>query len=440
MAAAYSAAAAMLAAQNFPEEFWTMQRPSIPNKACLVGFLAVASLVFNGGSRATAQVIDCTNGSAGPNMTIVIYNNATQFNIYPILFAGAASDTDKWMQACFRVPANQIKPKVKLPYPRASQYRMYVNCCAAGENGIPPGGSVTIVLPFYSPLVANIDPTLTTPAQFIDWWQGGGINVFRGPKTSTTPPAIVQMHWTDDTDNSRGVTPTSNPPICGSGCNLHFFSTPRSIANWEPQQLIEYTLGAAPENTQKANATDPFFLWVPDNVDYDVSNVNFAFMPAAIEPFGNTLINTCCAIGWVGSTATLEAVDTALDDWRASSLGAGWPFYVDQSSMTNPKATVPLKVPSALEIFLNYNSFTDTSNYSPAPSRSAPIMRMKALWEDCTSLGKTYDICGRIKDVTGLLQANYDNYVNVYNTKQQTWSKVWGCTAPPVVLSEQVML
>ena len=28
---------------------------------------------------------------------------------------------------------------------------------------------------------------------------------------------------------------------------------------------------------------------------------------------------------------------------------------------------MPRKVPSALEIFLNYDSFNDTSNYSPAP-------------------------------------------------------------------------
>jgi hypothetical protein len=163
-------------------------------------------------------------------------------------------------------------------------------------------------------------------------------------------------------------------------------------------------------------------------------------MPAAIEPYGNSLIGTCCAIGWVGSTASITAVNTAIDNWRASSLGTGWPFYVDQSSTANPKATVPRKVPSALELFLNYNSFDNTSNYSPAPSQSGQILRMKALWEDCNNLGKTYNICGRIKDVTALIQTNYNNYVNVYNTDQDTWTKVWKCTAAPVTLTEQLML
>ena len=93
-------------------------------EAALAGFLALACLVFGGGSRATAQVIDCTNGSPGPNMTIVIYNNPTDFNIYPVLFAGTKSDTHTWMQACFKIPANQIQPKDNFPYPRASEYRM----------------------------------------------------------------------------------------------------------------------------------------------------------------------------------------------------------------------------------------------------------------------------------------------------------------------------
>ena len=421
-----------------------MQRSSILKQAALAGFLAFACLVFGGGSRVTAQVIDCTSGSPGPNMTIVIYNNSRTFNIYPVLFAGAPSATDQWMQACFKVSTNQIQPNDNFPYPRASQYRMYVNCCAPGENGIRPNGSVTIKLPFYSPLVANLNPMGT--AQFIDWWQGGGINIYRSPSIGgTKPPKIIQNHWTDDTKQNRGVTPYSNPPTCGARCSLHFFVSPSSIANWEPQQLIEYTLGAAPANTQKMSDTDPFYLWVPDNVDYDLSNVNYAYMPAAIEPYGNSLIGTCCAIGWVGSTASIAAVNTALDNWRASSLGTGWPFYIDQSSTSNPKATVPRKVPSALELFLNYNSFNDTSNYSPSPSTSAPIIRMKTLWQDCTGTPpKNYNICGRIKDVTALIQANYNNYVSVYQNDNQKWKGTgtddWGCTMAPVTLNEQLML
>src|SRR6185369_522534 len=54
-----------------------MPRARILKNAWLVGFLALACLIFGGGSRATAQIIDCTGGSPGPNMTIVIYNNSS---------------------------------------------------------------------------------------------------------------------------------------------------------------------------------------------------------------------------------------------------------------------------------------------------------------------------------------------------------------------------
>ena len=57
-----------------------MQRSSILKQAALAGFLVFACLAFGGGSRAIAQVIDCTNGSPGPNMTIEIHNNATMSN------------------------------------------------------------------------------------------------------------------------------------------------------------------------------------------------------------------------------------------------------------------------------------------------------------------------------------------------------------------------
>src|SRR5262249_57505340 len=117
-----------------------------------------------------------------------IYNNTLDYNLYPVLFAGTETAFDQWMEGCFRVPFNQI-PSPETFYPRAAQYRMYINCCASGENGIPPNALLSIILPFYSPLVpgrivAQPNPSKGEPiAQFIDWWQGGGINLFAAPKT-----------------------------------------------------------------------------------------------------------------------------------------------------------------------------------------------------------------------------------------------------------------
>src|SRR5207245_9817626 len=96
-----------------------MQQSRILKQAALAGFLALACLVFDGGSRASAEVIDCTNGSPGPNMTIVIYNNSANFNIYSVLFAGAPSTTDQWMQDWCKVPANQMQATASFPLPSA---------------------------------------------------------------------------------------------------------------------------------------------------------------------------------------------------------------------------------------------------------------------------------------------------------------------------------
>src|ERR1700722_8360939 len=150
-------------------------KPRTANKWALTALMAFAVLVFSGRNAAAAplQSIDYTNGQT-PNMTVVIYNNSTTDNIYPVLFAGAPSDTDTWIQACFQLTDAQLAGN---QYPRATQYRMYINCCGSGGNGIPPNGSVTISLPLYSPLVGSIKPKLS--GQLIDWWQGGGINFYR---------------------------------------------------------------------------------------------------------------------------------------------------------------------------------------------------------------------------------------------------------------------
>jgi len=123
---------------------FVMQISRTWKQAALAVLLALALVSFAGArSASAAPTFDCTNGGQGPNMTIVIYNNSAGFNIYPVLFAGAASATDQWMQGCFRVSFNNLGAN---PYPRLSQFRMYVNCCDTNQNGIPPGGSVTITL------------------------------------------------------------------------------------------------------------------------------------------------------------------------------------------------------------------------------------------------------------------------------------------------------
>lgn len=400
-----------------------LSRSRIANKWALAALMAFAVLLFSGRSAAAAppQSIDCTNGQT-PNMTVKIYNNSTSDNIFPVLFAGAPSATDTWIQACFQLTDAQLLGN---PYPRATQYRMYIDCCGSGENGIPPGGSVTITLPLYSPLVGSIKPELS--GQLIDWWQGGGINFYRAPATDTKPPAVLQQHW--DTDqNGNAVSPTNNPPTC-NGCNLHFFKAPASIPNSDPQQLTEHTLGAQPINPNHTNPGQPARLWVPDNVDYDVSYVNYVYMPAVMEPFGNPLI------GYIGSPITLSGFNTATGKWYASPLGADWPLYLG-----NDGKVISDKIPSALEIFLNTAAFDNTNVFMPAPVNSQPIMAMTAEWEACVNQNGGDPICPLIRSVTELLNANYANYQRVGTQDPHTWKDVWQCTGDPVKKTDRLLL
>ena len=399
-------------------------KPYTANKWALAALMAFAVLAF-GGRNATAaappQSIDCTNGQT-PNMTVKIYNNSTSKNIYPVLFAGAPSDTDTWIQACFQLTDAQLEGN---PYPRAIQYRMYINCCANGENGIPPGGSATITLPLYSPLVGSINPKLS--GQLIDWWQGGGINFYRAPAADKQPPAVLRQHWKGD-QNGNLVTPTNNPPTC-NGCNLHFFKAPASIPNNDPQQLTEHTLGAQPINPDHLKPGQPARLWVPDNVDYDVSYVNYVYMPAVMEPYGNPLI------GYIGSPSTISNFNAATDKWYASSLGADWPLYKSSDGKI-----ISGKIPSALEIFLNSAAFDNTNVFMPAPVNSQPIMAMTQEWEACVNRNGGAPICPLIRSVTALLNANYDNYQRVGTRDRKTWKDVWGCSGDPVQKTDRLFL
>ncbi len=133
-----------------------------------------------------------------PKMTVVIYNNSAAYNIYPLIsFPGQTPD--EWLQAFFKVKKADLPTQT---YASKGTTRMFINCCKAGEKGIPPGGSVTIKLPLYSPLVTTIDPT--KPKQLVEWWQGGNINLYQSPKAGG-PPAALKTLWSDKTNKLAHV-------------------------------------------------------------------------------------------------------------------------------------------------------------------------------------------------------------------------------------------
>ncbi len=241
----------------------------------LAGVLAVSSVVFGGGSGANAQPI--------PVMTIQVYNNSLNFNIYPLIsFPGASNLTDLWLQGFFGTTwANRDTQT----YKNGGVIRTYVNCCNTGQNGIPPGGSVTITVPLYTPLFPpntgwpnGIDPT--KPNQVVDWWQGVNVNIYQSNISTNAPPAALKALWSDPLQKSA-VFAKGDKPRCPDArpCNLYLFTSSDSSTSLaipqgsDPQQLVEGTLGASSANPAASdkNPSVPVRLFDAGVVDYDVS-------------------------------------------------------------------------------------------------------------------------------------------------------------------------
>ncbi len=186
--------------------------------------------------------------------------------------------------------------------------------------------------------------------------------------------------------------------------------------------MVEFTLGAAPANPDGNKPNEPYYLFDPQNVDYDVSYVNSAFMPVAMEPFGNKLV------GWVGTPDTIAAFNRGITSFLASDLAKGWPLFIGPDG-----AVVQGKVPSALEIFASSvvndpslptdGQWVDPPKFKPNPKNSAPIKALMDRWKTCQN-GDTAPICDAINATTKLLRRNYQNYTEKFRKNDETG---WGC-------------
>jgi hypothetical protein len=321
-----------------------------------------------------------------PAMTIVIYNNAGAYNIYPVLSTGT-TNADKWLQAAAKVPHADTG---RYPYPNTSQFRFYINPTG---DGIPPGGSVTITLPLYTQMVptASVNPSVS--GQYIDWWNGGRIEIFDSLAATHKPPLALTADYTGTNpyrSRQKEVKSAATNPVLPtltkctpSPCqSLKFFSDPAGLKTNEPSQLTEYTLGALNDKA------DPYVLDY-HTVDYDVSYVDAAYLPAAMEPFNND------QVGYVGSIQSIAFFKQALQTFLTQPQYKGWPKFKDD------QGTIILKVPSPLHIL---PGDPDMSPQGPW----APITTLANNWKKCTQQGGTATICPLMVNVSKLFQKNYN--------------------------------
>jgi len=355
----------------------------------------LSALTLAPGDAAAAERGRATNV---PTMTIKIYNSSALYSIYPVLSTGRNDAADPFMQAVFGLKQSELAAN---PYPKQHQFRIYIN----PKNGIPPGGDVTLMLPFYSQLVPTKDIDPKQPDQYIDWWGGGRIEIFDGPKDGPAPAAIKALFPTKP--GQEVVKPVSNAavPTCDKCEPLVFYKDPAGLKTNEPSQLLEYTLGAVKMKK------DPVQIDLK-NVDFDVSYVDAAYLPVTMEPFNNK------HVGYVGSPMQIAAFKNALADFTQNGF-PGWPQFVDNQGKTI------LKVASPLHILAGDPDMTK--------GPWAPITALSTNWKACIGnmlerrgLKKPkglrgvepqggVDGCDDMRAVRTLFWANYQNYTKNYD-------------------------
>jgi hypothetical protein len=382
-------------------------------------FALLAVLVLAGGSPAQADDV--------PLMTVKIFNDDPSHWIYPVLTTGKG-DQDIWLQAFFKVPANQVPNNL---YPRGQNYRVYISPSGAG---IAPGLSVSITLPLYTQLVPTVIPSNSD--QYIDWWNGATIQVYVND-TANPPKALTEA--LEGRPNQQPVTETHSAlPLCaGTGCQpLQFFSDDSDLPKNDPSQLVEYTLGARIALPVTNPATDPPNALDLRNVDFDVSYVNLAFAPAAMGPVDND------QVGYVGTPQEVEVFRTALDKFLTDF--PGWPRFV--RTYNDGTTETLLKIPSPLELF---SRLTPGALAPPDLQRAPnwpmqlwpPVEALRTSWKDYAGSGSASGLCqatvgqdtfcDAIVDAKKLMSANYNNYLMIFPTK---------CKGTPIALTDDKMI
>jgi len=301
--------------------------------------------------------------SGVPAKTIKIYNNSNE-PIYPVLSASITLE-DKYLQAEF-----QTKDPEKDKFAHTKSYRVYIDA----DNGIPAGQSVTVTAPFYSKLVEN--PT-SAPDQYVDWWNGVRIYIYdQKPQITGT---LVTL-------KSAGPSYTAGTD---ADTEVKVYSYPDEPLPNEPSQLAEYTFANIATNVI------PYLIFY-DHVDYDISYVDDAYLPMAIEPFKNK------AIGYIGTTQSVSDFHTHVNQFLLDF--PNWPHY-------NMGNVINKKLPSG------YKAFTDQSLLIPNPDKA--VDDMKALWTSCTSKNSSFaqfSVCENIQAVKQFFDENYNKYTTLCST------------------------
>lgn len=414
----------------------------------LTGVVAsVFGLALTDGSM--AQQAPCGVEPATPPtpMMIKIFNDNDGQYIFPVLTMGHTAD-DIWLRAIFKTPAAN---NAKCLYPRNKSFRIYIN----PTKGIPPGGSVILSLPLYTQMVPIVSPNALN--QYINWWFGGTVMLYSNAKAET-PPSLAEAYALSkqnpvtpivpcESTVPPGKKPCSFVPKC-TGCELPLtlYGDAAELPKNHPNQLIEFTLGARQALPVKNPATDPENALDVRNVDFDISYVNLAALPAALGPVDND------QVGYVGSTKTINEFKTAITTFRndvralyqiPTNVTADWPRFTYKGVAID-------KLAAPLEIFPRLKDKTPPPDLEAAPAWPtklwAPIEAIRTNWKkwagpavpenagDCKATSSGTAFCDAIIKIKALFIANYKKYKTLFPPTGTT------CTGTPVTLTDDLLI
>src|SRR5262249_5697806 len=231
-----------------------------------------SAVLLGGIASATAQPIP-----PPPTKTVTIVNNSPNHTFWVALEAPIIEARDQWLQNQFKVGNRGLQV-----FQTTLLYRIFVNRNA----GIPPGGSVTVTLPFYTQLqdTALDNPNLgTIKDQFIDWWSSARMFIWDGKDAAdaafnfetlkkTTPSGDIQVKAPP-----ADITPIAGAALPSCTCDILIKAYHQGPARGVPFQLVEFTFADA------INSGEIFL----DRVNINISGVDSVYLPVAIGAHGN---------------------------------------------------------------------------------------------------------------------------------------------------------
>ena len=346
-------------------------------------FLLLASLA----GTANAQIVPPpTCPSKDCSKVITFYNNnptASGVRIFPVIQAGI-QNPDPWLQALFN---DNTKTYAETHYSRA-----YIN----PVNGIPPGGHVSVTVPWYSKLANDVD-------QYADWYNGCRVYFFDSVE------ALSAAHAADK--NSPLSVTAGSPVVSCANCAepVAIFKDTLAIPPNIPFQLVEYTF-ADIDTVGK-----PFIRDL--NVGYNISYLDQIYLPLALAPCRTEPCNSPdpSAFGYLGTTKALNDFRSTLTKFSDTE---GWPRY-----------NAPLDDAKRPRLPGTYNVLVDRVNVieKQMPSEFTPpglsVKNLIDQWAVCTSNTANANNCPEFQtyqEINNFFKANYNVYKGANTMTQCT--------------------